>query len=213
MRNWFINGLLALSLVLGFSQAQAEPRFEEDLHYFSVIPAMPGAEGGRVTVMEFFWYGCPHCYTLEPAIDEWLKRKPDYVDFVPVPAMFNSANVILHAKTYYALKLMGEAERLRPVIFDAMHRQKLRLDSREEMEQFLGKQGVDVEAFRKALASFAVQTQAKRAATLARRFDVRGVPAIVVDGKYRAGGLEGETLMQLTDYLVEKVRKEKQAVQ
>jgi thiol:disulfide interchange protein DsbA len=200
---------LAMVALLAGSVLQAAPKFEEELHYFSVIPEQPGAEGQRVQVVEFFWYGCPHCYTLEPHLQKWLKNKPEYVEFEHIPAIFNRANVVMHAKTYYALKLLGQAEQMHDRIFSAMHKQKLRLDTQEAMEAFLEEQGVDIEAYRKAMKSFAVQTQARRAAILAQRFDVRGVPAIVVDGKYRTSGLEGGMTMEVTDYLIDQVRQDK----
>jgi thiol:disulfide interchange protein DsbA len=205
--------LLSLFLIL-FSVAavlplQAASKFEEELHYFSIIPEQPGAEGNRIQVVEFFWYACPHCYEVEPHIRKWLEKKPEHVDFVRIPAMFNRSNVIMHAKTYYALLLMGMADELSDPIFRAIHEQKRGLNTQEEMEEFLEEQGVDIQAYRKAMKSFAVQTQARRAAVLAQRFDIRGVPAIVVDGKYRTGGLVGGTLMQVTDFLIGEVGKEK----
>ncbi len=202
-------GLLLATMLVGI--VQAAPAFEEDLHYFSVIPEQPGAEGDKVQVVEFFWYACPHCYRLEPSLEAWLARKPDYVQFDRIPAMFSRPDVVLHAKTYYALRLMGEVDRLHEKLFIAIHEEGKSLKTQPEMEAFLEKQGVDIDAYRKAMKSFAVQTQARRAAVLAERFDIRGVPAIVVDGKYRTGGLEGETLMRVTGFLIEKVLKEKRS--
>lgn len=205
--------LMVMALLIAPVQAQEAPKFDEELHYFSIIPEQPGAEGDRVQVVEFFWYACPHCYQLEPHLNKWLEKKPDYVDYVTIPAMFNRPNVIMHAKTYYALKLMGVAEQMHEKIFSAIHDDRKRLNTQEDMEAFLESQGVDIEAYRKAMKSFAVQTQARRAAVLAERFDIRGVPAIVVDGKYRTGGLEGDLMMQVTDYLIDRARTEKGAAQ
>lgn len=203
--------LLALLVSTVLVQAQEVSQFEEELHYFSIIPEQPGGEGDRVQVVEFFWYACPHCYQLEPHLNKWLEKKPDNVDYVSIPAMFNRPNVIMHAKTFYALKLMGLAEQLHDKIFSAIHTDNMKLNTQEEMESFLASQDVDIEAYRKAMKSFAVQTQARRAAVLAERFDIRGVPAIVVDGKYRTGGLEGNLMMQVTDYLIDRAREEKGA--
>jgi thiol:disulfide interchange protein DsbA len=199
--------LLCYFLVLPAMAAAQE--FEEDLHYFVVFPEQPGGEGDQVQVLEFFLYSCPHCYTLEPFIDGWLERKPDNVTFDRVPAMFNRPDVVMYAKTYYALKLIGQEDRLLGPIFDVLQNQRRNLSTQAEMERFLEEQGVDLEAYRKAMKSFAVQTQIRRAAVLAERFDVRGVPAVVVDGKYRTGGLEGGLMMKVTDYLIERVKKEK----
>ncbi len=201
-------GLMLLAMVVT-GLAQAAQDFEEDLHYFSVIPEQPGAEGDRIQVIEFFWYACPHCYRLEPALDQWLKEKPEKVQFDRIPAMFSRPDVVLQAKTYYALRLMGVADALHEKLFTAIHEDGRPLKTQDEMEAFLKEQGVDIDAYRKAMKSFAVQTQARRAAVLAERFDVRGVPAIVVDGKYRVGGMEGELMMQVTDFLIDKVAKQK----
>lgn len=204
-------GLLLSLFLLPFAGAQADTTFEEDLHYFSVIPEQPGAEGDRARVVEFFWYACPHCYKLEPHIKQWLKNKPDTVEFVRIPAMFQRPDVVLHANTFYALKLMGLEDELNPLIFEEIHERGNRLATPAEMEAFLADHGVDIAAFRKAMGSFAVQTQSRRAEVLANRFDVRGVPAFVIDGKYRTSGLEGDLQMQAVDYLIDKVITEKKA--
>lgn len=191
--------------------AQEKTPFEEELHWFTVIPEQPGGEGDRIQLIEFFWYGCPHCYTLEPHLNAWLAKKPDNVDFTRIPAMFDRPEVVLHAQTYYALELMGVIDELHAKLFDAINEERRRLKTQQEMETFLAEQGVDIERYRKSMKSFAVQTQARRASVLASRFDVRGVPAIVVDGKYRTGGLGGAMMMEVTDFLIEKAEAEKGA--
>ena len=198
---------------LAMVPATAAEKFEEDQHYFTIFPEQPGGEGDRIQVLEFFWYACPHCYDLEPHLDAWLKNKPDNIDFQRVPAMFSRADIVLHAKTYYALRLMGVADKLHAKIFHAVHDQNKRLKDQPEMEAFLSEQGVDIEAYRKAMKSFPVNTQARRAAVLAENFDVQGVPAMVVDGKYRVGGLHGDVMMEVTDYLIGRVEREKGAGQ
>ena len=201
--------MLCCFLVL--PQAWAESKYDDELHYFAIFPSQPGGEGDRVQVLEFFWYACPHCYDLEPHLEAWLKNKPDNIDFDRVPAMFQRSDVVMQAKTYYALRLMGLDEKLSEVIFHTIHKQDNKLRTQEEMEKLLSRHGVDLDAYRKAMKSFAVQTQARRAAVLAERFDVRGVPAIVVDGKYRTGGLDARLTMEVTDYLIDRVKKEKLA--
>jgi len=197
-------------LLLPFAVSAAES-FQEDIHYFPVIPEQPGAEGQRVEVAEFFWYGCGHCYAFEPHLKSWLKDKPGYVSFVMIPAVFERPEVGMHARTFYALKMLGVEEQLHGKIFDAMHSERRNLNTQEAMEKFLGENGVNVEEYRKAMKSFAVETQAKRAAVLAERGDVRGVPSLVVDGKYRVSGLEGEKMIEVLNHLIEKVRTSKAA--
>lgn len=203
--------LAVLCFVPLAAPAQEKTPFEEELHWFTVIPEQPGGEGDRIQLIEFFWYGCPHCYTLEPHLNAWLAKKPDNVDFTRIPAMFDRPEVVLHAQTYYALELMGVIDELHAKLFDAINEERRRLKTQQEMETFLAEQGVDIERYRKSMKSFAVQTQARRASVLASRFDVRGVPAIVVDGKYRTGGLGGAMMMEVTDFLIEKAAAEKGA--
>lgn len=192
-------------------EVSAQTKFEEEVHYFSIIPEQPGGDGDKVQVVEFFWYACPHCYSMEPHVNKWLEKKPDNVEFVRIPAMFNRADVVLHAKTFYALTLMGVEDELNAALFDEIHVRKNKLADSARMEDFLAQQGVDIEAYRKAMKSFAVQTQSRRAEVLAGRFDIRGVPAFVVDGKYRTSGLEGDLQMQAIDYLIDKVVTEKRS--
>ncbi|HXK55914.1 MAG: thiol:disulfide interchange protein DsbA/DsbL [Gammaproteobacteria bacterium] len=209
MKKCVILSFIALILLSLSSAVLSEQQFEEDLHYFSIIPEQPGGEGDRVQITEFFLYTCPHCYQLEPHLEAWLKRKPDNVDFDRVPAMFNRESMMVQGNTYYALRLMGVADQLHEKIFAAIHENGEVLDTQKQMEEFLAQNGVDLDAYRKAMKSFAVKTQASRASKLAERYDVRAVPSIIVDGKWRATGLAGDAMMRLTDYLIEKVKAER----
>jgi len=203
--------LLPLALNIFAEEAADKPKYEEDMHYFPVIPEQPGAEGTRVSVMEFFWYGCPHCYDLEPYLQAWLKNKPANVDFERVPAVFSRPNVVMHAQTYYALTLMKVEPSIHSKIFDAMHKEHRKLDTQEAMEGFLGEQGVDVETYRSTMKSFAVSNYTNNARKLAENFDVNGVPAIVVDGKFRSGNVSGNDMIGVTNFLVEKIGAQKAA--
>jgi thiol:disulfide interchange protein DsbA len=189
----------------------AAPGYEEDIHYSSVIPEQPGGDGQRVKVMEFFWYACAHCYKLEPRVKSWLQSKPEYVDFVRVPATLNRPTGVFHAKTFYALELMRVDASIHDKIFHAVQEEGRLLAGIDEMAEFLAQQGVDAKAYRNAMGSFAVQTQAKRAAIMEQRFDVRAVPAVGVDGKYLIGGLEDSTTIDVMNHLIKQVRQEKTA--
>ncbi len=197
-------------LVNGMAQA-AGSTFKEGLQYTVITPTPPQHQGDKVEVIEFFWYGCPHCNSLEPYVEQWLKTKADYIDFVRMPAPF-SGRAMLHAKTFYALQVMGELERVHPLIFDAMHVKKIKLDTLDEMTAFLESQGVDGKAFRAALDSFAVQTQINRTTVLAKRYGIRSVPTLVVDGRYKSG--KGFTsygeFTELVDFLAAKIVKDRQ---
>jgi thiol:disulfide interchange protein DsbA len=193
---------------LGVGQA-AQPTFKEGLQYTLITPQPPVHKGNEVEVVEFFWYGCPHCNALEPYLNDWLKKKPANVHFVRIPAPFGGP-AMLHAKTFYALKAMGEIDRLHDVIFNAIHTKRIKLNTLDEMASFLASQGVDEQKFRAALDSFAVQTEMQRAVVLARRYDIHGVPSLIVDGRYKSGkGFKsyGE-FTELVDYLADKVLKQ-----
>ncbi len=188
------------------------PEIKEGVQYEVVVPEMPGAEGKRIQVMEFFWYGCGHCFAFEPHLEKWLEQKPDDVDFVRVPAMFNRPDVILHAKVFYTLNLIGADPSIHSKIFDAMNVQHKRLGTETEMEEFLQANGIDMFKFRDAIKSFSVGNSIRKAAILAEDYDIRGVPAMTVDGKYKFGGLEGDLMIDVLNHLVEKVRKDKAVV-
>jgi len=207
MRNMFIAFvLIAFPMLL-----QAAPEYQDEVHYQTVIPEQPGAEGKQVKVMEFFWYGCGHCYTFEPHLEQWMEQKSENVDFERVPAMFNRPDVIVHAKTYYALNLIGAKPEIHAKIFHAMHKEKKRMRTEEEMEQFLEDNGIDMDKYRKAMKSFAVQTNVRKAAVMAENFNIRGVPSLAVDGKYKIGGLEGGEMINIMKHLVGEVSKSKAA--
>ncbi|MEN8176028.1 MAG: thiol:disulfide interchange protein DsbA/DsbL [Pseudomonadota bacterium] len=196
---------LGLSLV-SVAPAAENPTFEEGTHYHWV--AGSGDGGGQIEVIEFFWYGCPHCNEFEPHVKEWLAGKPGDVDFVRVPATFNRPNVMLHAKTFYALELMGAGQDAHDAIFRAMHDEDRSLNTQEEMEKMLAEQGVDIAAFRDALASFAVAMKVRQAAQMAQRYEIKGVPALVVDRQYRSGQVRSNAQMvELMDFLVVESRE------
>lgn len=206
------NSLFALFLVIGLTTpalAAPTPTIKAGEHYNAITPPQAGGEGERIQVIEFFLYTCPHCYRLEPHMKKWLETKPANVDFIRIPAMFKRATLIMHAKTYYALELMGVAQEVHDGIFEELHAKKKNLNSQADMEAHLKDQGVDIGQYRKAMKSFAVQANASRAARLLDRFNIRGVPAIIVDGKYHASGLEGGFLVKVTDHLIDKVKEQK----
>lgn len=209
IRTLFVAIMLLAAPVL----AQGAPEIEEGTHYQAVVPEIPGAEGGRIQVMEFFWYGCGHCYSFEPHLEKWLEQKTEDVDFVRVPAMFNRPDVILHAKVFYALNLIGADQSIHGKIFHAMNVENKRLRTEQAMEEFLQANGVDMEKFRAAMSdAFTLGNSIRKAAILAENYDIRGVPAMTVAGKYQFGGLEGDLMIDVLNHLVAKVRKDQAPV-
>ena len=179
-------------------------------HYQEVKPAVAtSTSGDKVEVLELFWYGCPHCYAFEPQLAEWVKHKPDYVEFVRVPAVF-AHNWEIHARAYYAAQQLGVLEKIHQPLFDAIHKQGRKVFSEEEIGQFFVEQGVSAEDFKKAYSSFDVDTKTRHAIALTREYGITGVPALIVNGKYRSSAQEAgdfTTLLKLVGFLADKEHK------
>ena len=194
--------LLALALTAA-AQQQQRP-FQE------LTPPQP-TEPGKIEVVEFFWYGCPHCYSIEPLVEAWVKKLPDDVSFRRVPAVPNpswaEAGLI-----YYTLEAMGLLEQYHSKVFDAWHKDRKNLSNRKLREEWLAANGIDVAKFNEVAKSFAVVTRMQRARQLTRDYKVDGVPRVFVDGKYYtaaefAGG--NDRIFPVVDRLIEMVRREK----
>ncbi len=190
--------ILALGL-LSFNAYAADPKEGRD--YNLITPAPPVGSGDEVEVVEFFMYTCPHCKNLDPSLQEWVKKLPENVKFQHMPAMFGGA-ANLHAKNFFALQVMGEEKRLHNAWFKAIHEDKRRLRTQADIDKFLEENGVDMNKFHATLNSFTVQTKANRAAALMRRYGVRSVPMMVVDGRYRIKNTP--QVLENTDALIQK---------
>lgn len=199
----------ALLAMLAITNSPAQ-EFVAGQHYQEVKPAVAtSVEAGKVEVLELFWYGCPHCYAFEPQLAEWVKNKPDYVEFVRVPAVF-AHNWEIHARAYYAAQQLGVLEKIHQPLFDAIHKQGRKVFSEEELTQFFVDQGVEAEAFKKAYNSFDVDTKTRHAIALTREYGITGVPALIVNGKYRSSAQEAgdfTTLLKLVGSLADKEHK------
>jgi thiol:disulfide interchange protein DsbA len=207
MRNVFAAAFAGLMLL---SAAVVAQEFKEGVQYVPIQPQPPMATGDRVEVVEFFWYGCPHCRDFEPAIKKWKASAPDNVDFSQIPIMFGGASD-MHAQVYYALEGIGELERIHGPFFDAMHVKKRKLKTRDEVDAFLAENGVDIDKFNQAMNSFAVAAKVNRARALMRRYGIRSVPTLVIDGRYRSGsGFRSyEDMTEVVDHVVAKVLEQR----
>lgn len=182
-------------------------RYSEGIDYARVNPPLPTEGESGIQVLELFWYGCPHCYQFEPHLAEWLKSKPAAANFVRLPAIFNTPRWRLHAQAFYTAEALGVLDKVHGALFEAMHKEKRKLDTKEELERFFQEQGVDPETFRKTFESFTVQTKTNRAADLTKRSGIEGVPAVVVAGKYRVdASMAGShrNMIEIINYLVAK---------
>ena len=163
--------------------------------------------GNTIIVREFFWYGCPHCYTLNPHMEKWAKTKPKDVAFFKTPAALNpvwEAN----ARGFYAAQLLGFEDKTHDALFDAIQKDGKKLFDQASLSKWYASKGVDQKKFNSLYNSFAVGTKIGRSQAGAKRYQLSGVPAVVVQGKYVVTG-EDANVPKVVDYLVKKVRAEK----
>ena len=197
----FIAALLAFPL---FALAQ-------QFQYAELKPPVPVDSKDKIEVIEFFWYGCPHCYSLEPFVETWLKKLPPDVEFRRVPAVFNQ-RWGHDAAIFYTLEAMNLLDRLHRPLFDAIHKNNLRTDNEAALSEWLQKNGVDPKKFNDTLKSFGVQSKTRRAVQQTVAYKIDGTPAMAVAGRYTVSAQQGRTqqgMLDAVDSLVTMVRKQK----
>lgn len=189
-------------------------QFKEGQHYQRLVPTQPTTGGAdKIEVAEFFWYGCPHCYDLEPIINRWAADIPPGVRFVKIPAMWNDL-VKLHAQLFYTEEILvrngkiEDAEGFRNAVFEEYHRRGNRLLNEQAIFKVFSRFGVSQEDFDKTWGSFEVSQKMRVAADLARRYSISSVPTIVVNGKYRTGGAEAGSYPKLIEVIDELIVRE-----
>ncbi len=206
---YFVNILFSTlaSLALGLSIASAqEEQFIEGGHYELLDEVQPVQTGEKIEVVEMFWYRCPHCFRLEPYLIEWEKNMPEKAQFVPIPALL-SEKWEFHARAYYTFEALGVLDQLHPLFFNALHQQRLNINSVEQLAAWSEENGVSGKQILDTFESFAVENKINFANVMSRKYGITGVPAIIVDGRYRtsvslAGG--HDKLIELINYLIEK---------
>ncbi len=151
--------------------------------YVELTPPQPTESSGKIEVIEFFWYGCPHCYAFEPVLEPWVKKLPSNIVFKRVPAIFNEQWGVA-ARVFYTLEAIGEEDRLHRSLFDAIHKDNLRITSDSAMLAWLATQKVDVEKYKAAYRSFTVETRLKRALQMTQAYRIDGVPSLAVQGRW-----------------------------
>ena len=197
--------VLALGLAPFGALAQARPM--AGLDYTELKPAQPVETQGKIEVLEFFWYGCPHCYTLEPLLEKWIPTLPADAQFRRVPAVFNNPAWARDAGIYYAFDALGVVGKLHRPFFDAIHRDRLRTDNAQALNAWLEKHGVDPKKFETTVKSFGVQSKTKRAIRMTSGYQIDGTPAMAVHGRYIVGASDG--MLATVNHLVATIRKPK----
>ena len=182
--------------------------WQEGTHYDLITPAIRTADPAKVEVVEFFWYGCGHCYTFEPLVSRWKKTLGEDVTFVGSPAVWNKP-MELHAAMYYAADVLGVLDSLHTVMFQAMNVDGKRLSSEGEIRNLFTANGVSAEDFDKAYGSFGVNSQVRQANSRARAAKITGTPEMMVNGKYRISTRKAGSqanMLKIADFLIEKER-------
>jgi thiol:disulfide interchange protein DsbA len=193
-------------LLLVAGGASAQMMFVEGIDYQVISPAVKTSQPDKVVVTEIFWYGCPHCFRFEPYVERWSASLPEGVVFEQVPSSLNPRWSEL-ARAYYAFKMMGAHEQTHKALFDAIHLQRQRLGSVDSVAKFAADLGLDEKQFRQAYASFPVDTQIRKDIQKEKRYGHRGVPAVIVNGKYLVSASSAgsnERMIQIMSFLVEQ---------
>ena len=200
--------LLALLFVAMLPGTALSSEYQEGKEYLLLSTPQPTSTGDKIEVVELFWYGCPHCFELEPEIQAWLQRKPEDVELVRMPAIVGARWELL-AQAYYTAELLGITDKIHPALFEAIHEKNMKIDDEAALQAFFVDQGVSAEDFKKTFKSFAVAVKMNNARQMTRRYKISGVPTIIVNGKYSTGAkLAGsnKAVFEVVDYLVEQER-------
>jgi len=191
------------------AHAQGQP--VEGQQYVKLSQPLPvSVPPGKIEVIEFFWYGCPHCAAFEPELDAWARAQPDYVVFSRVPVAFRAEPFTTHQRIFYALEALGQLDAMHRKVFYAIHNERLALDKPAEITAFMTKNGIDASKFMEAFGSFTTQTRIKRARVLVDGYKIDGVPAIGVQGRFYTSGTmargNGKAL-SVADFLIQRLHK------
>ena len=193
-------GVLALS-----ASASAEPTVGREYSLLS-NPQKPETPG-KIEVLEFFSYGCPHCNDFHPLISEWAKKLPSNVAFVRVPVSFGRPQWGALVRAYYTLQSTGDLARLDSALFDALHKERKPLFDEASLTAWAAANGVPADKFKETYQSFNVSTRASHAEQLSRNYNVQGVPHVVIDGKYEILGSNFNDVLKNASAVLDMINK------
>ena len=207
-RRKFVLAASALGLGIAANPVLAQ----SGLPYRVIETPMPTGDKSKVEVLEFFWFGCPHCYAFEPAINSWKDSKPDYVNFVREAPPLNPSWE-QHSRTFYAAQVLGITDGMFDQTFDRIHKSKKPMRDPKKIAKFIESLdlGVDAASFEKTMKSFAVNTAMNRSITRAQQSGINAVPSIVINGKYLTGNTLAGSHQGIIDVINELSAKENEA--
>ncbi len=200
----FIKKISLLALLVLLPALSQAANYNEGKSYTKLTQPVATQTGDKIEILEFFWYGCPHCFSFEPTLKKWKESLPANVSFIRVPSPLNPQWMV-HTKTYYTLQVMGEGEKHHSAIFEAMHVKKLKLRNKTNIADFLATRGVNKKTFLATFDSFAVEMRAKQAMRLGQQYQIHGVPLLTVNGKYTVSGSQAGSyaaMIKITDHLI-----------
>lgn len=200
-----MTGRVLLQMLLGILVVGRVWAFEEGIDYTELAQPQPTETGKNIEVLEVFMYSCPHCFHLEPTLEKWIETKPENVELRRMPAVFGP-KVEPQARAFYAAELMGVQEQFHEPLFKALHEEKKKIYDEDALVAFAEEQGIQGAEFRKAFNSFFVNMKVRRAEEMGRRFGIDGVPAVIINGKYRTSPSQTgsrETMVQVINHLIE----------
>ncbi|RYX95597.1 MAG: thiol:disulfide interchange protein DsbA/DsbL [Comamonadaceae bacterium] len=205
------SAVTASALALSGQAANAQGRKpEEGTDYISIgKPAPTEAPAGKIEVVEFFWYSCPHCNAFEPKLEGWIKNAPKDVYIRRVPVAFRD-DFVPQQRLFYVLEAMGKLDDVHRKVFNAIHVERQKIDTQDTIANWVEKQGIDKAKFLELYNSFSIQTKARRASQLQEAFKVQGVPALGIAGRFYTDGSQAGNMdkaLVVTDYLLAEVRK------
>jgi len=191
--------------LLMFSSAS----FAEGKGYKDLAAIQPTQDVSKVEVIEFFWYGCPHCYQFEPHLAKWAKNLPKNVTFIRQPAVFSKVWG-KHAKAYFTAEMLGITDKVHADLFHAIQVKEQSLSSEKELAQFFIEHGVTQDDFTAAFHSFSVDAKMRKAKTMGPKYGITGVPAIVVNGKYMVNARSAGSNEQVIEVINQLIAQESQ---
>lgn len=182
----------------------------ENQDYKKLAPAPAPALSDKVEVVEFFSYGCPHCYEMQSHIEKWAKELPPNASFNRTPVSFGRREWGQLSRAYYALEATGDLARLDGALFEGIHKDRRQLFDEDNLAAWAGEHGVDAGKFRAAFESPGVSAKTMKAEQLSRLYAVNSVPTVIVDGKYLVLGKTHEEMLKIARQLIDKSAAERQ---
>ncbi len=190
--------------------------YDEGIEYQLIVPPVRTSNPDKVEVVEMFWYGCPHCYSLEPKLLKWKAKLPSNVEFIRIPAILKDrqGNYIpeweTHARAFYTAELLGVLDKMHESLFKEIHHKNKKLVSKPALAKFFSQYGISQADFNATFDSFGVLMKVNRAKDLTERYGTNGVPTLVVNGRYKSQATltnGQDELLKLVDFLIKKESK------